>query len=96
MVLGIATRALHMTARGLVARGSTAPRMGQMILDSSDRRIGNVADVFGPVNQPYFMVRPASGVTRADLARLVGSELRMGELYAKSRKSEKMSRMRRY
>ncbi len=96
MILGIVIKALHLTARGLVARGNQAPRMGQSILDASDRRIGNVADVFGPVNQPYFMVKPASGVTRADLEKLIGSDLRMGELYAKGRKPEKMSRMRRY
>ena len=94
--MGSTIKALHMTARGLVARSSLAPRMGQAILDSSDRRIGNVADVFGPVSQPYFIVRPASGISRVDLERLVGSELRMGEMHAKSRKPEKMSRMRRY
>ena len=94
--MGTIIKALHMTARGLVARGNLAPRMGQSILDASDRRIGNVVDVFGPVSQPYFMVKPASGVFRADLEKLIGSELRMGELRAKGRKPEKMSRMRKY
>lgn len=94
--MGTSVKALHMTARGLVARGDSAPRLGQMVLDSSDRRIGNVSDIFGPINSPYFMVKPASGLAKADLERLVGSELHMGEFYAKSRKPEKMSRMRKY
>lgn len=94
--MSIAVKALHMTARGLVARGDSAPRLGQMVLDISDRRIGNVSDIFGPINAPYFMVKPASGLTRVDLESLVGKELRMGELHAKGRKPEKMSRMRKY
>ena len=92
----IVVKVLHMTPRGLVARGDSAPRMGQIVLDSSDKRIGNVSDIFGPVKSPYFTVKPASGVSKADLEKLVGSNMFMGELYAKSRKPEKMSRMRQY
>lgn len=94
--MGTVVKALHMTPRGLVARGDSAPRIGQSVLDSSDKRIGNVSDIFGPVNSPYFMVKPASGVSKADLEKLVGSNMLMGELYAKGRKPEKMSRMRKY
>ncbi|MFH1821316.1 MAG: Gar1/Naf1 family protein [Methanobacteriota archaeon] len=101
----IAVKALHMTPRGLVSRGDSAPKMGQSVLDTSNKRIGNVSDIFGPINSPYFMVKPASGVSKVDLEKLVGSNIFMGESYAESRKSEKyaesrksekMSRMRKY
>jgi len=94
--LRIVVKALHTTPRGLIARGDSAPKVGQSVLDSSDRRIGNVSDVFGPIKAPYFVVKPASGVSRADLEKLIGKNMFMGEFYAKSRKPEKMSRMRKY
>ena len=86
-------KVLHLTPRGLVARGNQVPKIGQSVLDSSDKRIGNVSDIFGPVKSPYFTIKPASGVSRSDLEKLVGSDIYVGERHAKGRKPEKVSRM---
>ena len=87
-------RALHVGSRGLVARGDSAPNVGQKVLDSSENYVGRVLDVFGPVNTPYFVIRPVSGVSRADHERLVGTDVYMGEDYGKGGKPEKVFRMR--
>ena len=89
-------KALHVTPRGLVARGDSAPKIGQNVLDSSEKRIGNVSEVFGPIKSPYFIIKPASGVSKSDLEKLVGSDVYMGEGYGESRKPEKVSRVRKH
>lgn len=96
VILRVLGKALHITSRGLVARADSPPKVGQIVLDSSEKRVGNVLDVFGPVKSPYFVVKPASGVLRSDLERLVGSDIYMGEEHAKGRKSEKVSRVRKH
>lgn len=87
-------KGLHTTSRGLVVRADQAPRMGQMALDSSGANVGRVSDIFGPVNSPYVVIRPASGLSRAGLAKLVGSDIIMGEAYGKGRETKGVSRMR--
>lgn len=89
-------RALHVGSRGLVAKGNSAPRLGQTALDPSEREVGRVSDIFGPVRAPYFVIKPASGVSREDLVRLAGSNIYMGEAHGKGRKSEKVSRVRKH
>ncbi len=89
-------KALHIGSRGLVARGDSAPKLGQTVVDSSERVVGRVLDIFGPVKSPYFVIKPASGVSGEDLEKLVGSDIYMGEAYGKGRKSEKVSRLRKH
>ncbi len=88
-------KALHTTHRGLVARANFAPKIGQNVLDFTNKRVGNVQDVFGPVASPYFVIKPASGIIKSDLEKLTGSDVYMGEGYGKGKRSEKVSRMRR-
>jgi len=42
----------------LILRAEFAPRVGEKVLDSKLRVVGNVFDVFGPVSRPYVSVRP--------------------------------------
>ncbi len=61
------------TAQGvLVVRSpdDTTPDIGTDVVDESLQSIGEVVDVFGPVERPYFAVSPVEDVR---LAMLVGS-----------------------
>ncbi|MBC7219666.1 MAG: hypothetical protein H5T49_06020 [Hadesarchaea archaeon] len=91
----LTAKILHIRPRGLIARGDQAPKIGQSVLDSSKRRIGNVVEIFGPVRSPYFTIKPASEV-KSELNRLIGIEVYVGELHGKSRKPEKVPRMRKH
>ncbi|MEM3421345.1 MAG: Gar1/Naf1 family protein [Candidatus Hadarchaeum sp.] len=91
----LTAKILHIRPRGLIARGDQAPKMGQIVLDSSKRRIGNVVDIFGPVRSPYFTIKPASEI-KSELNRLVGTEVYVGEPHAKGGKSEKVPRVRKH
>lgn len=37
------------------------PRNNSVVVNQKHMRIGRVLDVFGPVSQPYFVVRPYRG-----------------------------------
>ena len=89
-------KALHTTSRGLVVRADQAPKMGQTALDSAGEYLGRVSDVFGPVKSPYVVIRPASGLSRVDLGKLVGSDIIMGEMYGKGREAKGMPRVRKH
>lgn len=91
----LTAKILHIRPRGLVARGDQAPKMGQSVLDSSKRRIGNVVDIFGPVSSPYFLIKPASEV-KSELNRLIGIEVYVGEPHGKGGKPEKVPRVRKH
>jgi len=94
--LQIRGKGLHTTSRGLVVRADQAPKMGQTALDSSGEYLGRVSDIFGPVNSPYVVIRPASGLSRADIGKFVGSDIIMGEMYGKGRETKGMPRMQKH
>lgn len=89
-------KVLHTTSRGLVVRADQAPKMGQTALDSSGEYLGRVSDIFGPVKSPYVVIKPASGISKADLGKLVGSDIIMGEMYGKGREAKDMPRVRKH
>jgi RNA-binding protein len=89
-------KVLHVGSRGLIARGSSAPKVGQLVVDSSEKPVGRVLDVFGPVSSPYFVIRQVSGVSKGDWERIVGSSIYMGEEYGKAGKPEKVHRVRKH
>jgi rRNA processing protein Gar1 len=87
-------KGLHTTSRGLVVRADQAPKMGQTALDSAGEYLGRVLDIFGPVKSPYVVIKPASGLYKVDLEKLVGSDIIMGEMYGKGRETKGMPRVR--
>ncbi len=89
-------KGLHTTSRGLVVRADQAPKMGQTALDSAGEYLGRVLDIFGPVKSPYVVIKPASGISRVDLGKLVGSDIIMGEMYGKGRETKGVSRVRKH
>jgi len=94
--LSIRGKALHVGSRGLVAKTARAPKLGQPVLDSRKKRIGNVSDVFGPVKSPYIVIKPASGISKTQLEGLANSDIYMGEEHGKGRKTKNMPRMRKH
>ena len=63
------------TAQGLAILRSpdeSYPRLGTELVDSNLDTVGQVVDIFGPVEEPYVALSPASGV---DLPLLLGEKL---------------------
>jgi rRNA processing protein Gar1 len=75
-------RVLHLGARGPILRTPEAPKLGQPVFNSKRKRVGNVQDIFGPVKNPYVVLKPASGVSAESL---VGSPVYVEEKPAKRR-----------
>lgn len=67
-----AGRLLHVLPSGGIGRFEIQPKLGQAVYEKSGVRIGNIVDIFGPVNNPYVRIKPASGV---DLKQYVGKSL---------------------
>ncbi|MFN4133474.1 MAG: H/ACA ribonucleoprotein complex subunit GAR1 [Candidatus Hadarchaeales archaeon] len=76
---------LHSSDRGLVARCFSAPKLGEPIMDKKKRRIGNIADIFGPVSSPYILIKPASGLSDEERKALVNSDIYMGEKHGRGK-----------
>lgn len=75
--------ALHAVQNKLIVRSESVvgsevdiPRTNSLVVDQKRSRVGRVIDVFGPVNHPYFIVRPNKGV---DAAAHVGKKLYLDE-----------------
>ncbi|MEW6593186.1 MAG: Gar1/Naf1 family protein [Candidatus Hadarchaeota archaeon] len=81
-------KVLHLTGREIIVKGEKTPKLGITAVNSKNRTIGRIYEIFGPINSPYISIRPASGLSRKDLEGLVGSDLYMGETHA-GRRSEK-------
>jgi RNA-binding protein len=63
---------LHVVQKRLIVRGELAeertpnvPRANSIVVDQKRTKIGRVFDVFGPVDRPYFVVRPNKGIDAA-------------------------------
>ena len=85
-------RVLHLTRRGLVVRVEGPPPIGREVYDRSNKKVGTILDIFGPVNSPYVAIKPEKGLKEDDLSGIVGSELYIieGERHGKARKTEGM------
>lgn len=58
------------TAQGLLVVRSpddSYPRVGTQVIDESLDQVGQVVEIFGPVERPYLAVSPAGGVAAAML-----------------------------
>jgi RNA-binding protein len=62
-----AGKLLHVTPSGGVGRFEVEPKVGQPVFGRDGKRVGNVIDIFGPVQRPYVKIKPASGVRLEDL-----------------------------
>ncbi len=68
-------KVLHVSKRGfLIVRTDKSPPVGErsVVMDKKAEKVGTIADVFGPVNNPYVSVKP---VIKDDISRLVGQIL---------------------
>ncbi|MBN2110004.1 MAG: H/ACA RNA-protein complex protein Gar1 [Methanosarcinaceae archaeon] len=51
------------------------PRLNTFVLDKSVKRIGKIAGIFGPVDWPFFIVKPNKVFTDSDLKRLINDRV---------------------
>jgi RNA-binding protein len=74
--------AIHVVSKRLIVRGdavvgeSRLPRVNSPVVDQKRVRIGRVYDIFGPISQPYLVIKPNPGV---DAAVHVGKKLYVEE-----------------
>ncbi len=86
-------KVIHLTNRGLVLRVEQVPDLGGAVYDGAGERVGSVLDLFGPVAAPYAVIKSAREA-RAEIGKLIGKELYMGERYGETRKAKKVPGMR--
>jgi len=67
---------LHLGSKGPIAKCRFAPKLGGAVFSASGKRLGEIYDIFGPVAEPYVVIKPASGI---DPESLVGSTIYYGE-----------------
>ncbi|HEV8360974.1 MAG TPA: Gar1/Naf1 family protein [Candidatus Thermoplasmatota archaeon] len=66
-------KVVNVTRHGhVLVRGAGKPRLGAPVSDARGRPVGRIADLIGPVREPYVLIAPARG---ADARRLLGQEL---------------------
>jgi rRNA processing protein Gar1 len=66
-------KAVNLARRGQVlVRGQGKPRIGERVVDARGREVGRIADLVGPVREPYVIVAMSP---RADPRRVVGQDL---------------------
>ncbi|GEM_PF-293666 len=51
------------------------PRINSLVLDKSIKPIGKVSGIFGPVDQPYFTLKPDKRVIATGLEKLVNERV---------------------
>ena len=83
-----------MTPRGALARVEAALTVGELLLNEKGERIGNVLDVFGPVASSYAVIKPVRGITRDDLAKMVGKDVYVRGIREKARGEKRVPRVR--
>jgi len=69
-------RVMHIGSKGPVLKSSQTPKLGAPVFNSKKKRIGNIYEIFGPVKNPYIIIKPASGVASESL---IGSPIYIGE-----------------
>lgn len=51
------------------------PRINSFVLDKSIKPVGKVSGIFGPVDQPYFTLKPDKRVITSGLEKLVNERV---------------------
>ena len=74
--LHVVQNKLIVQSESVVGSESSIPRKNSWVVDQKRTKIGKVLDVFGPINNPYIIVRPNRDV---DAAAHVGKKLYIDE-----------------
>lgn len=51
------------------------PRLNSFVLDKSIKRVGKISGIFGPVDWPFFIVKPIRGFSDSDLKNLINDRV---------------------
>ncbi|AEH61014.1 H/ACA RNA-protein complex component Gar1 [Methanosalsum zhilinae DSM 4017] len=78
-------KVLHLTSQqNIIVRGkaqedsvktSDLPKINSVVVDKSVEKIGKINNVFGPINNPYYSVKPLKGLNVAQLKLLVNERV---------------------
>lgn len=92
MMLKKLGKVLHISPhKMLIVRSTFAPAIGSTIVTKNMENIGEVFDVFGPVEKPYVSIKPKEGIK---LEKFVG-EILYVHLKEKERSSAKKKKFNR-
>jgi len=69
-------KVLHIGSRGPIVKCRFAPKPGATVFTKDGKRVGEIYTIFGPVSEPYAVLKPAS---RVDPSGLVGTTGYYGE-----------------
>ncbi|WP_406661103.1 Gar1/Naf1 family protein [Methanolobus sp. ZRKC3] len=53
------------------------PRINYSVLDKSIKRVGKITSIFGPVDWPYFAVKPDKKIANSDLQEFIQERMYM-------------------
>jgi RNA-binding protein len=53
------------------------PKVNYFVLDKSIKRIGKITSIFGPVDCPYFAVKPDRSINKSDLQDFINERIYM-------------------
>lgn len=67
---------MHIGSKGPIIKCRFAPKPGETVLSRDGKRLGEIYTIFGPVSEPYAVLKPASGVKPE---KLVGLTVYYGE-----------------
>jgi len=86
--------ALHVVQKRLIVRGERIdgsevhiPKMNSWVVDQKRTKVGKVFDIFGPIKNPYIIVRPNRG---SDAAAHVGKKLYIDEASGRDSKWKRL------
>lgn len=76
IALHVVQNKLIVQSEQVVGNETSIPRTNSWVVDQKRTRVGKVLDIFGPINNPYIIVRPNRDV---DAAAHVGKKLYVDE-----------------
>jgi len=85
--LHVVQNKLILQSEQIVGSETNIPRTNSWVVDQKRTRVGKVFDIFGPINQPYIIVRPNRGV---DAAAHVGKKLYIDEAPGRASKWKRL------
>ena len=53
------------------------PKINSFVLDKSIKRVGKITGIFGPVDWPYFAVKPDKNIADSDLQEFINERVYM-------------------
>lgn len=75
IVLHVSTRGDIIVKRDKSDSSQALPKLDSVVMTKKLSKIGVVSDIFGPVNSPYFSVKPHKQIAMNELRALINEKL---------------------